>query len=562
MTPSRRSAIALAAAAVCGVLWLALTGPARDEVGGAPVRPAAVEAPEERHPAAPELSAVSGEERRRAAAGDTAEPEAPPDEAVAAGVRVHGQVRADATFAPEAVTTVWAHRPGAEEEEEARSVQADPRAPRAWAFEALPPGSWIFTAFVVEGERVAIGSAGPVDVAAGAPPVAIDAMEYSVAGVVTDSDGQPLPEIAVELWWTSSEPHRLPSRHFPPRFAGASEIPELFGGLSGLSRNVSRVGDSQRAMTDGMGRFRFPVAGPGTVELRAPGNDWIGREAITFQLSSGFEGDGVVRIAADTNMTVSFEVNDTASPQVVPPPGEEEQRQRLALSQALVASVLELDSEGEGGPEDGETTWLPSSVEDQLTPAKPRIDDLVLQLHRPASLSGRLRANGGGPEGISCFLRLLTKSAPKGAPRQQQVSTDENGEFTFAGCAAGEYFLYARCGGEAGQDYSLRVALTLGEGEERFIDDRLTPSARINGVVRDREGRPLAGVDVRATGRRNGNLTRRATTDASGMYTLVGLYEGDYVLTLANNRVEKPLIVEVPAGGPVLEADPLVASDI
>ena len=384
-------------------------------------------------------------------------------------------------------------------------------------------------------------------------------MEYSVAGVVTDSDGQPLPEIAVELWWTSSEPHRLPSRHFPPRFAGASEIPELFGGLS---RNVSRVGDSQRAMTDGMGRFRFPVAGPGTVELRAPGDDWIGREAITFQLSSGFEGDGVVRIAADTNMILSFEVNDTASPQVVPPPGEEEQLQRLALSQALVASVLELESEGEGGPEDGETTWLPSSVEDQLTPAKPRIDDLVLQLHRPASLSGRLRADGGGPEGIDCFLRLLTKDAPKGAPRQQQVSTDENGEFTFAGCAAGEYFLYARCGGEAGQDYSLRVTLTLGEGEERFIDDRLTPSARINGVVRDREGRPLAGVDVRATGRRNGNLTRRATTDASGMYTLVGLYEGDYVLTLANNRVEKPLIVEVPAGGPVIEADPLVASDI
>ena len=125
----------------------------------------------------------------------------------------------------------------------------------------------------------------------------------------------------------------------------------------------------------------------------------------------------------------------------------------------------------------------------------------------------------------------------------------------------GESFLYARCGGEEGQDYSLRVALTLGEGEERFIDDRLTPTARIDGVALDRVGRPLASVDVCATGRRNGNLTRRATTDASGMYTLVGLYEGDYVLTLANNRVEKPLIVEVPAGGPVLEAEPLFASD-
>ena len=63
---------------------------------------------------------------------------------------------------------------------------------------------------------------------------------------------------------------------------------------------------------------------------------------------------------------------------------------------------------------------------------------------------------------------------------------------------------------------------------------RLTPSARISGVVRDREGRPLVGVGVRATGRRNGNLTRRATTDASGMYTLRGLYEGEYEAGLSH----------------------------
>ncbi len=78
--------------------------------------------------------------------------------------------------------------------------------------------------------------------------------------------------------------------------------------------------------------------------------------------------------------------------------------------------------------------------------------------------------------------------------------------------------------------------------------------------------RPRSATDLSAIPaderRRNGDLTRRATTDASGMYTLVGLYEGDYVLTLANKRIEKPLIIEVPAGGPVLEADPLVASDI
>ena len=86
------------------------------------------------------------------------------------------------------------------------------------------------------------------------------------------------------------------------------------------------------------------------------------------------------------------------------------------------------------------------------------------------------------------------------------------------------------------------------------------------GVAEAPSERPRSATDLSAIPaderRRNGDLTRRATTDASGMYTLVGLYEGDYVLTLANKRIEKPLIIEVPAGGPVLEADPLVASDI
>jgi hypothetical protein len=46
------------------------------------------------------------------------------------------------------------------------------------------------------------------------------------------------------------------------------------------------------------------------------------------------------------------------------------------------------------------------------------------------------------------------------------------------------------------------------------------------------------------------------------MYTLTGLYEGEYEVKLANNGVERSLIIEVPPGGAVLEADPLVASDI
>ncbi len=553
MTSARRTAAAAATAALACALWLALGSADRDIDTGVAIRVAVVDGAEEKAPSAADLFAVRSKERRRAVAAatldaatiDAASTQEPQ------GLPVTGRVRADTTFSPEAVTTIWAHRPGVVEDK-ARSVKAAPSTSRAWNFESLPPGSWVFTAFVVEGERAALGSVGPVDVLKGMAPVSIEAVEYSVGGVVTDSGGQPLAGIPVNLTWASTQQHRLPSRHFPPSLGGGEDLAQFFGGLSS---NLPHVNDAQQRTTDILGRFSFAVAGPGTVELRAPGSTIIGREAITFGQPKGGRVEGSVQIGPDHQMLVSFEMG---SPTALQPARLMTSEEAVVISEELSTSVLGLAADGAG--DDG--TWLASRVEVQLTPAKPRVDDLVLQLHQTAKLKGRLRADAGGPEGIDCFLRLLSEGAPKGAARQQHVSTDENGEFTFERCAPGEYFLYARSGGADGQDYSLRVTLTLEEGEERFLNDRLTPSARINGVVHDREGTPLVGVDVLATGCRNGNLTRRATTDASGMYTLKGLYEGEYELKLANNSVEERLIIKVPEGGAAIEAATLVASDI
>ena len=561
MTTSLRLAAAAAASALACVLWVALGGSETDPGSGLEVRPESAERAEEAAGGPADLSAVHADERRRAEVPSAPDTTTSTDARSNSGHRVTGRVRAEPTFTSDAVTTIWAHRPGAAEEE-ARSVTASNLAPREWAFESLPRGSWVFTAFVVEGERVALGSVGPVDVLAGGAPISIEALEYSVGGVVTDANGQPIEGVTVSCWWASSDENRLPDRHFPPRFASVTEPPSPHGSLS---INGPSIDDMQSVTTDAMGRFSFAVAGPGAVELHAPASDLIGREGLSFR-PEGFTttirlGNGQLDLAA-TNIALNFEPVDTSSPEAPQSVGNgaspslEEQALLEGLFRNSRSSQAPDDS-GDSGPD-----WLASSVKVQLTEAEPQVHQVTIQLFRTARLRGRLRADAGGPEGIDCFLRLLSKSAPRSAARQQHTSTDENGEFTFERCAPGEYFLYARSGGEAGQDYSLRLAFTLDEDEERYIDDRLTPSGRIRGIVHDREGLPLVGVDVRATGRRNGNLTRRATTDASGMYTLTGLYEGEYEVKLANNGVERSLIIEVPPGGAVLEADPLVASDI
>ena len=564
MTNSLRLAAAAAASALACVLWIALGGSEPDPGGGLEVRPESAERSEEAAGGPADLSAVHADERRRAELLSAPDTTTVTDARSNSGHRVTGRVRAEPTFTSDAVTTVWAHRPGAAEEE-ARSVTASNLAPREWAFESLPRGSWVFTAFVVEGERVALGSVGPVDVLAGGAPILIEALEYSVGGVVTDANGQPIEGVTVSCWWASSDENRLPDRHFPPRFASVTEPPSPRGSLS---INGPSIDDMQSATTDAMGRFSFAVAGPGAVELHAPASDFIGREGLSFRSDGSTAtieilngGNGQLNLSA-TNIVVSFEPVDTRSPGA---PQSVSNGDSLSLEEQAILGGLVRNYTSSQVPDDSANSgpdWLASSVEVQLTKAKPQVDQVTLQLFRTAKLRGRLRADAGGPEGIDCFLRLLSKDAPGSAARQQHTSTDENGEFTFERCAPGEYFLYARSGGEAGQDYSLRLAFTLDENEERYIDDRLTPSGRIRGIVRDREGLPLVGVDVRATGRRNGNLTRRATTDASGMYTLTGLYEGEYEVKLANNGVERSLIIEVPPGGAVLEADPLVASDI
>ena len=492
MTPTRRTAtaIAVAAAALACALWLALGGADRAVRSGEASRTAVIDGAEGATQRAADLSTVRSKEPSRALAVATVDAATATSAQETQGLTVTGRVSAERTFSPDAVTTVWAHYLGAAVEG-ARSVKATSRAPREWAFESLPPGSWAFTAFVIEGGRVALGSVGPVYVSARTAPISIEAVEYSAGGVVTASGGQPLAGVPVTFTWTSTQPHRLPSRLLPPHLGGEGDPAQYF---RDLPDDLPRARDARVRTTDALGRFSFAIPGPGTVTLRAPEATLLG------------------------------------------PDGTEPYENHA---------------------------WFISSVEDQLTPARPRLDDLVLSIHQAAKLKGRLRAGADGPEGILCYLLLLSEDVPKGASRSQRVFTDKNGEFAFERCAPGEYFLYLRSSDKAGQDYSLRVPLTLHEGEERYITDRLTPSARISGVAHDREGRPLVGVDVVATARRNSNLTRRATTDASGLYTIEALCEGVYELKLAilPDPVER-LIIEVPAGGAVIEAGTLVASDI
>jgi len=72
-----------------------------------------------------------------------------------------------------------------------------------------------------------------------------------------------------------------------------------------------------------------------------------------------------------------------------------------------------------------------------------------------------------------------------------------------------------------------------------FITSASAASSLLEGIVKDANGHPIGGADIRIDARKSGRLLATVKTDANGRYVLEGLAPGNYRVTLLVNGAVK-----------------------
>ena len=75
-----------------------------------------------------------------------------------------------------------------------------------------------------------------------------------------------------------------------------------------------------------------------------------------------------------------------------------------------------------------------------------------------------------------------------------------------------------------------------------FIASALGASSVLQGIVKDANGHPIEGADIRIQTKNSGRLLTTVKTDAKGRYSLDGLPAGNYRVTLVVNGTVKTSI--------------------
>lgn len=470
---------------------------------------------------------------------------------------------------------------------------------RPFRFDEVPPGEWTIVARAESGDRIAWGKSLPVHAVAGGhvSGISVALFEYYVEGVVTDKNGLPLAGLEFSLSWSPSDPlagTRSPDhisfesyadgfRGSPIRPQGLTNLPSLSGEVSGFQaisdatleadlREIEALLSAVR-QTERVSHVEFedpaspfapevPVdqpsapASPTVVYLDA--QQTLNNSLSTLQLSNDIglvltQGNLEVSGAKITfdDALVTYSSYRPASWRV---PGGGDRRFTTGPGGTFRVAL-----EGPGtfeivGPEhnsDDMLDWLRTSVSGEVTVEAP-IARADIELRLGGRVEGRVVRSDGHAAGIDVFLRRL------GSGSTSNHDTDENGRFEYEKLEPGKYLFYARHGGSAGQDYCLHLELDVREGQTVFIDDILTASSSLTGVVQDTTGMPLKGVTVTASGSNNDNLTRRGKTDEFGVFTIVGMYACRYDLSVGKRRPTEAVSVDVPPQGALTDVGVVV----
>ena len=151
-------------------------------------------------------------------------------------------------------------------------------------------------------------------------------------------------------------------------------------------------------------------------------------------------------------------------------------------------------------------------------------------------ISGRVVTADSNPQPMRRAVVTLTGDIPN--PRS--VLTEDDGRFVFSRLPAGTFSVTARKAAYLAAPYGARrpgragMPIALTQGRRESIAIVMFRGAAITGVLRDRSGAPIRGIDVRAIDARtivtapDAVSTEIATTDDRGVYRIYGLPPGDY----------------------------------
>lgn len=175
----------------------------------------------------------------------------------------------------------------------------------------------------------------------------------------------------------------------------------------------------------------------------------------------------------------------------------------------------------------------------------PRQDELRVDLHVPSgAILGTVRTPDGKP---ATGIRLsIQREDGMGRMRWggDQARTSETGTYRFEGLEPGRYTVRANVAswrGSAEDRFAstIQSGLALGEDElKERVDFKLALPGSVTGLVRDEQGRPVAGASVffRDASGRMVAMVSGTTTNTAGEYEQTGLEAGTYAVSVRSEN--------------------------
>ncbi|HVI03806.1 MAG TPA: carboxypeptidase regulatory-like domain-containing protein [Enhygromyxa sp.] len=280
-------------------------------------------------------------------------------------------------------------------------------------------------------------------------------------------------------------------------------------------------GGSGAALTDEDGRFRISGLAPGIYELMAATDELFGESAEQIHLGLAEQAESNVRVHpafAVRGRVVIAETGEPCSAGRVNLDGDDFdgyariEDDGTILIQALLPGEYEVKPTCDG--------HMPEDKYEPLVITDASVDGVEWTVHTGLAIRGIVVDHRGDPvEKVN--VHAQPKPKPGDDPRAQRTSqwgaeTESDGSFALSGLLAGDYEL-----GVWSQGYPPLpepVAVELAEGTN--VEDLrvvLPATGRLEGIVRDEAGEPVAGVTVE-TGLVDAWSNNRARTGDDGRF--------------------------------------------